>query len=139
MNFITRHISRYKFSLIVVAVILFLSFFKPPHTGLDTITNFDKMVHFAMYFGFSCVIWFEYLRSHTTYSALRLVLGAIIFPIALSGVIELAQEYLTTYRGGEWWDFASNSSGVLFAALIGFLLMRSKWLKNSKIFNKKQV
>lgn len=139
MQDIWLFIRKYKFSLLVVAVILFLSFFKPPHTELDEITNFDKFVHFSMYFCFGAIIWFEYLRAHrsdktaslfrNTRFALswrRLVVGAIVLPIALSGVIELAQEYLTTYRGGEWWDFASNSSGILGAALCGYLFLKGR-------------
>ena len=132
-------VKNYKFSLLVVAVILFLSFFKPPHTELDKITNFDKFVHFSMYFGFSAVIWFEYLRCHrgnlslwvihnTVFSVnwLKLLLGAMVLPIALSGAIELGQEYLTTHRGGDWWDFASNSTGVVAASLCGYLFLKRR-------------
>jgi len=139
MRNVWSFIKNYKFSLAVVAVILFLSFFKPPHTELDEITNFDKFVHFSMYFGFSAVIWLEYLRCHredprrwvihnTGFSVnrLRLLLGAMVFPIALSGAIELAQEYLTTYRGGEWWDFASNSTGVVADSLCGYLFLKRR-------------
>jgi len=119
-------VKRYKLSLTVLAVILFLSFFKPPHTELDEITNFDKMVHFGMYFVFGSVIWIEYLRSHARADGLRLAVGAVLLPIVLSGGIELGQEYLTAYRGGDWWDFASNSTGVLAAAVVGYLFLRRR-------------
>ena len=139
MNNIRLFIRNYKFSLLTVAVILFLSFFKPPHTELDEISNFDKFVHFCMYFGFSGVIWLEYLHAHRcdngksifrnerfSINRLRLALGAIVSPLVLSGLIELAQEYLTTHRGGEWWDFASNSTGVLTSALCGYLFLKGR-------------
>ena len=126
MRNIWTFIKRYKFSLLVVAVILFLSFFKPPHTELDEITNFDKMVHFGMYFVFSGVIWMEYLHSHAHADWRRLAVGAVVLPIVLSGGIELGQEYLTVYRGGDWWDFASNSTGVLVAAVTGYLFLRRR-------------
>jgi len=141
MHNIWSFVKRYKFSLLIVAVILFLSFFKPPHTELDNITNFDKFVHFSMYACFSAVIWLEYLVSHKVVSdgskhslfkslffvnRLQLVLCAVVMPIALSGIIELGQEYLTSHRGGDWWDFASNSTGVLVSALCGYFFLRRR-------------
>lgn len=113
---------RYKCSLMVVAVIVYLSFFKPPSTSLGEITNFDKFVHACMYFGFCSVIWFEYLRSHTTLCPRRMALGGVVLPILFSGLVELGQKYLTLYRSGEWWDFASNTFGV-FVALVGMLIV----------------
>lgn len=115
-------VRRYKFSLMGVAVILYLCFFKPPSMRLGEITNFDKFVHACMYFGFCSVIWFEYLRSHTVLHPVRMAMGGVVLPILLSGLIELGQEYLTPYRSGEWWDFASNTIGV-FCALAGMLIV----------------
>ena len=126
MKKIGLFIKKYKFSLVVMAVILFLSFFKPPHTELDNITNFDKFVHFSMYAFFAAVIWFEYLRSHQTVNGLRLAIGAVALPILMSGGIELAQQHLTAHRGSEWWDFASNSAGILAAAIVGYLFLKGR-------------
>ncbi len=42
----------------------------------------------------------------------------------MSGAIELAQEYLTTNRSGDYIDFAANSTGVLLAAVIGHFCLR---------------
>ena len=126
MKEIGLFIRQYKFSLVVMAVIMFLSFFKPPHTKLDNITNFDKFVHFSMYACFAAVIWTEYLRSHRTVNAVRLIIGAVALPILMSGGIELAQQYLTAYRGSEWWDFAANSAGVLAAAIGGYLFLKCR-------------
>lgn len=126
MKALLRHVSRYRFTLMVVAAILYLSFFKPPQTNLDEITNFDKMVHFAMYFGLAGLIWIEYLVSHRGRDLKRLLVGAVLMPIALSGAIELGQSYLTTWRAGEWWDFACNSAGVLTASLLGLWVSRKR-------------
>lgn len=40
----------------------------------------------------------------------------------MSGVIELAQAYLTTYRTGDWADFATNSMGVLLALIVKYFI-----------------
>ena len=121
MTKISSYLRKYKCSLTVVAVILYLSFFTPPSTSLGEITNFDKFVHACMYCGFCSVIWFEYWRSHTTGKPVRMAIWGVLMPIVMSGVIELGQAYLTVHRSGEWWDFASNTIGV-FTALAGMLL-----------------
>lgn len=83
-----------------------------------------------MYLGTCSVFWVEYLRSHRHWSKVRLSLLAIICPIVMSGVIELAQAYLTTYRSGDWVDFVANSTGVLLALVVLWALkrVRPKWL-----------
>lgn len=43
---ILRH---YPFSILTVLAIGYLSFFTPPHTQLEEINNFDKLVHVCMY------------------------------------------------------------------------------------------
>jgi len=65
------------------------------------------------------VIWTEYVRRHTTLDGKKLFLFAWLSPILMSGVIELLQEYCTTYRGGEWLDLAANSTGVTLAVVYG--------------------
>ena len=32
--------------------------------------------------------------------------------VLFSGMVELLQEYCTTYRGGDWLDFAANTTGA---------------------------
>lgn len=51
-------------------------------------------------------------------------LGAWLCPVLFSGAVELLQAYCTTYRGGDWWDFAANTSGATLASLIGWYWMR---------------
>lgn len=103
-----------------------LSFFSPPKTRLDEVTDIDKMVHTAMY-GFTClVLWVEYRRCHERANYRKLLVWAVVAPIVMSGVIELMQEYLTTHRSGEWADLAANSLGVLLAAVCGCLIMNAR-------------
>lgn len=142
---------RYKFSLLIVCAILYLSFFTPPQTDLGEITNFDKFVHFSMYFGFTGIIWLEYAIAHGMLrrrskkntdekgvfddsscpapSLPKLLSFGWLGPIALSGLIELGQAYLTTTRSGEWLDFLANSLGATAAVLIAstiLLLLKRK-------------
>lgn len=114
----------YPLTLLTVAVICYLSFFTPPQTELDNISNIDKLVHTCMYGGLSIIIWWEYLRKHDTICWKRFIPISVVFPIMMSGIIELLQAYCTTNRSGEWLDFAANSFGVILAFITGNFVLR---------------
>ncbi len=114
----------YPLTLLTVAVICYLSFFTPPQTELDNISNIDKLVHTCMYGGLSIIIWWEYLRKHDTICWKRFIPISVVFPIMMSGIIELLQAYCTTNRSGEWLDFAANSLGVILAFMAGNFVLR---------------
>ena len=118
----------YRFSLLIVGVILYLSFFTPPKTELDTVSNIDKLAHICMYGGLCTIIWWEYLRCHANIHHLRTLVGALILPIALSGIIELLQEYATENRSGDWADMIANCTGALLATIGGFWIL-PRWIK----------
>lgn len=121
------YIKKYPVSLLVILAVVYLSFFKPPSTDLSTIPNLDKVVHLCMYFGMSGILWLEFLRAHRKQVAplWHAWVGAFLCPVLFSGVVELLQEYCTTYRGGDWMDFAANTTGALLASLVArFWLMR---------------
>lgn len=108
-------------------MILYLSFFTPPKTELDAVPNFDKLVHFCMYFGFSGVIWLESLCVRRNKFGIRKILvAAVLFPVLFSGCIEVGQEYLTINRSGDWIDFVANATGVVCASLIAYYIVRPR-------------
>ena len=117
---------KYPLSLIVIATVVYLSFFKPPSTDLEQIPNIDKVVHLCIYFGMSGVLWLEFLRTHRRdHTPLwHAWVGASLCPLLFSGIVELLQAYCTTYRGGDWLDFAANATGVGLASCIGYLISR---------------
>ncbi|MGL4519891.1 MAG: VanZ family protein [Phocaeicola sp.] len=91
---------------------------------MNEITHFDKFAHIGMYGGLSLVLWIEYLRSHTRFQPIPASIRVALFPLLLSGSIELLQAYCTENRSGEWLDFAANSLGVSIAYLLGYTLLR---------------
>ncbi len=115
------YLKTYPISLLVILAVLYLSFFSPPSTELDTVEGIDKVVHLCMYAGLSGMLWLEFWRAHRLSPAPRwhVWVGAVVCPILFSGAIELLQEYATTHRSGDWLDFAANAAGVVLAALIG--------------------
>ena len=114
--------------IILIWILSFVPFF--PETPFDDVQFIDKWTHLVMYGGTCSMIWIEYLRKHTSLDKGKLFCWAWFAPILMSGMIELLQEYCTTTRSGEWFDFAANSTGVTLAALIGMLLAYLK------VFNK---
>lgn len=124
------YIKKYPFSLTVILAVIYLSFFKPPSVEIGQIPGFDKIAHVCMYGGLSGMLWLEFLRNHRHDGILwHAWIGAVLSPIALSGIIELLQEYCTTYRGGDWFDFAANTSGVGLATCIAWYILRPRILK----------
>ena len=112
-------IKKFPLTLLCVLTIWYLCLFRPPHVSLfDGIAFFDKWVHVSMYLGTCSIFWFEYLRSSWQWSLMTQALVAVVAPIMMSGLIELAQAYLTTYRSGDWADFIANSTGVLLALIV---------------------
>lgn len=120
-----QKVRKYPLSLILIAVIWYLSFFTPPQTQLDDVAFIDKWVHIIMYGGTCMVIWGEYLYRHRNgINKKKLLLWAWLAPIVMSGIIELLQAYCTGgRRSGDWIDLAANAMGATLAAVIGFALL----------------
>lgn len=122
-------IRKYPLSLLVIAAILFLSLFNPPKTKLDPITGIDKVAHVCMYLGLELIIWIEYLRHHENLNWVKILVFGIIAPIALGGLMEIAQMKLTQGRNGEWADLWADAIGVLAGALIGYFAIQTIFKK----------
>lgn len=122
-------IKRYPFSLVVLCLILYLSFFKPPPEKVIDIRDIDKLAHFCMYAGFCSVVWLEYFLSHEGVSRARVIMLAVIAPIVFSGIIEVMQGTLTEYRGMDWYDLLFNTLGVLFALFFAKYFLRQLVIK----------
>lgn len=131
------YLKKYPISLTVIAIVIYLSFFKPPTMEISKIPNMDKLVHLCMYGGVSGMLWIEFLRNHRKYDEVmwHAWIGAVLCPILMGGAIELLQEYCTTYRGGDWFDFLANSSGVVLATLFAYFVLRPWMLRNKKVTN----
>jgi hypothetical protein len=120
-------LKKYPFSIALLAVVVYLSFFRPPSIGDMLFPGFDKVVHFCMYGGISGVLWMEFFLNYRKSAVLPVrhaLIGAVLCPVLFGGATELGQAYLTTYRGGEWLDFLSNTSGVMAGSLFAWTVMR---------------
>ena len=124
MNRILNFAKRYPLtSLLVVTIWVLCLIPTVPETPLSSFSLIDKWTHLVMYGTLVAVIWWEYTRQHTTNNTRRLFLLAFLAPVAMGGLVELAQAYCTGgRRSGEWFDFVANSVGVVLGTLIGILL-----------------
>jgi VanZ family protein len=87
-----------------------------------------------MYAGLSGMLWLEFLLNYRR-KALPIrhaLIGAVVSPILFGGLIEIGQEYLTSYRGGEWVDFLADIGGVMLGSLIAWYFLRPWILKKIK-------
>lgn len=121
-----HYIKRYPFSLIILGVVIYLSFFNPSSESLPRFPGFDKVAHFCMYAGLSGVLWVEHLWNHRKegFGLKRGLLGATLLPILWGGLMEIGQHYLTTNRQGDILDFVANTLGSLTATLIAWYVIR---------------
>lgn len=117
-------IRKNKFSILVALLIMYLSmansntFEKIP---LFEISNFDKLVHFGMYFGLMSVIIFENRRSFK--SNLHLFLTGLL-PLLYGIIIEIMQALLTNTRTGSFYDALADFTGIVVSILL-WLWIRS--------------
>ena len=127
------YIKKYPVSLVIILAVIYLSFFKPPTADLGTIPNLDKVVHICMYFGMSGMLWREFLRSlrRDRTPMWHAWVGAFVCPVLFSGAVELLQAFCTTYRGGDWLDFAANTTGAVLASLVACFVLKPRVMRKS--------
>ncbi|MDR3218990.1 MAG: VanZ family protein [Dysgonamonadaceae bacterium] len=116
---------KYKISIALIIAILVLCFINVAPLPAAPISNFDKFVHLVMFLALSGAIFFDntaYLKIQI--SIRQLFLASFLFPTLFSGAIELGQEYFTTTRSGDWWDFLFDGIGAFIGILVCLLINR---------------
>ena len=116
---------RYILSVLATFVIVVISVAPFPDVPeLANIQFFDKWVHFLMYGGLCSIYWLDFFRTdHSRKEYKKWLVWIVVLPIALGGLLELAQNYLTSYRSGDWMDFLANSVGVILAIPLGLFVI----------------
>lgn len=127
MNKIIQITVNYKFTILTVLVIIFLSL-----TGSENINtpgffkfkNADKLWHFLMY-GFLTIV---YLMERTSFFQSKTKTKSskwyfVLWIIITGAVIEIAQPIIAG-REKDVWDFVANTAGVMLAYAVFLLLLR---------------
>ncbi len=90
-------------------------FFRIPH--------FDKMVHFALFFGLCILLIKPFKKLKTKYYLL-----AFLISIVLGASLELVQHILSHSRSSDLYDFFANTLGITFALIFySFFVSGKKW------------
>jgi VanZ family protein len=116
------------FLWVILITILSISPADQLSSGFFNIKHLDKLAHFMFYFVFA-ILLFRILKDYMSQSQTSLVLIAALIPIVYSGGIELFQEYLTTTREADFWDFLMNIIGASTAVLLGKKLIKLQFQK----------
>ena len=92
----------------------------------------DKWVHFVMYGSLCTAAWMDFFRGSFSPggicgrrgSWMTAFLWAFVYPALFGALMEVWQEYLTTTRNGDLYDWVADFIGVLIALPVGLLIVR---------------
>jgi len=124
-SFAKKFIKFHGFSILCSMCILILCTIKlPDQDQVSLFPNFDKFVHFMMYFSLSTILILETigLKNFSIKGFLRACLIAIITTLILGGLIEIIQSDFTSYRSGDIIDWLSDMGGSVSACLVTGLI-----------------
>lgn len=95
--------------LIAVTTLCLIPLEDPP---LKDVKFIDKWMHIVMFGSIACVMLYEMWKNSLRHPFLLAAMASSLY----GGAVELMQANLTTYRSGEWLDFAADAAGA-FAAV----------------------
>lgn len=119
-------IRKFPFTLALVAGIIVICMIPIPDIPLGEVSMIDKWTHIVMYLVLELVLLVELRRSGLRPGAWEFVALAFVAPLALGGLIELMQAYLTTCRSGDPLDFLADAIGTAIGLPAWIPLRRRK-------------
>lgn len=88
--------------------------------------QWDKFVHFGMFFLLSAVSMYDYFRLHNGRpNTLRWIFWGFVLPVIYGGVIELLQENFFS-RSAELQDWIADIIGALTATVLALIILRKR-------------
>lgn len=104
----------------IVAVLTLMPGSDVPKVGwLDSIKNFDKIVHVGLFGGLTFLFFLPYFKTNFTLQKKRNHLIRISLAVIIWGItVEFIQRFYIPGRDFEWLDWAADSAGVLIAFVI---------------------
>jgi len=108
--------------LLFIAVLSLMPAEDLPKMPMRDLPQFDKMVHFAMYFILAVLLVKPLQRLH-----LPVLLIVLFISILIGGLIEILQFAITNYRSASWFDFLADMAGAAAGLLAFNMLVAGKW------------
>ena len=103
-------------SLMWIGIVMFLSLMNPTYSEVSLFPNSDKIVHFLMY-GIMTTFFLSCYELEGVFHNQQIFLTAIMAAIVFGGLMELAQEFLTTNHAS-FGIFVASGVGAIVAALV---------------------
>lgn len=127
MNSFLNQLCRYHIpsSLCAGAILLACVVKLPPDENPITIPNFDKIIHFTMFFSFSFLFILEnrITGDKKWKEPLPLILLSLLLTAIFGGLIEIIQGELTDYRSADILDWYSDLAGSFTAVVISGIVI----------------
>jgi VanZ family protein len=114
--------SGFKFSILGISVITFLSLIPGDNLPDSPVQNVDIIVHVVMY-SFIGIVMLNEFKTQYTGLKWRSKLGIVLALIVYGGVIEVIQDTFIPGRFGSISDFMANGIG----AMSGLLVYKNKY------------
>lgn len=134
---------RYPLSLLLAAVIWYVSLMPVPEVSFGHFSWFDKLVHFCMYGVLALLVWTEHTVHCRPFRWRKAVVPAVVLPMAMGALVEVAQATLTDCRSGDPMDALANSLGtacawgiVCFVRRIYLFIIRNRLKQMPENFQK---
>jgi len=108
-------IKRYKFSLLLSLIILYLSLKNADELNkvqFLNIPHFDKIAHLCIYFALMSLIIFESRRAELKIHSVFLL---ALYPFLYGILLEILQATVTSTRSGSIYDAVFNTLGIILA------------------------
>ena len=87
--------------------------------------NFDKVIHFGMYFTLFLVL---YKSITLSYTVIFIKIKTLLFVILYGFLMEIMQKYVSINRSFEFIDLLANTTGAIFGLLIYPFIIRIRWI-----------
>lgn len=109
--------------LAIICYGLFIPAGNLPSKPFLSIPHFDKMVHFALFFGL-CILLFKPFKKLN----LKYYIIAPAISLSLGILLETTQQMVTASRSSDFYDFLANTMGIVAATLFYyFFVSEKKW------------
>ena len=122
-------------SILIIAVILYLSFASPStFKGVPSFEFEDKLVHLLMYGGLTGFLILDF-RQYSRYfqtTGITYILICLALPVILGGAVEIIQPAFFAPRTAEWMDWVSDITGVLSGWFIMSLITYKSFKRKIK-------
>ncbi|HYQ59033.1 MAG TPA: VanZ family protein [Draconibacterium sp.] len=110
--------------LLIMSYLLFIPADQLPSKPFQQIPNFDKIVHFGMFFIF-CLLSFRPVKEFTP----NFYFWTPLLTLAAAMFLEFIQQKIAPTRHSDIYDLWANAAGLSGATIFYALFVNKKWLE----------